>query len=79
MKTAQLKDVKVPVQVVIGECELSLEALAGLVPGSIIELGSFAGEPVDLFAAGEKVAKGEVVVLDEKFGVRVTGLVPRKE
>jgi flagellar motor switch protein FliN/FliY len=40
-----------------------------------VELGRLAGEPVDLLAAGELIAKGEVVVIDEKFGIRVTEIV----
>jgi len=79
MKSMPLKSVKVPVQVVLGETELSLERLASLSYGSVIELGSFAGDPVDLIAAGEKIAKGEVVVIDEKFGIRVTSLAGDKE
>ena len=72
MKLGQLQDVKVPLQVVIGETEVSIKELASIGEGTIIELKTMAGEPVDLFAAGEKIAKGEVVVIDESFGIRVT-------
>ena len=76
MKLATVQQVKVPAQVVLGRTDLSLETLAGLDVGSIIELESLAGEPVDLVVSGEVVAKGEVVVIDENFGIRVTKLVP---
>ncbi len=75
MKLATVQQVKVPAQVVLGRTDLSLEALSGLDVGSIIELESLAGEPVDLVVSGEVVAKGEVVVIDENFGIRVTKLV----
>ncbi len=74
MKNASLSDVRVPVQVVLGETELTVEELSRMDEGSIIELRSLAGEPVELRAAGETVAKGEVVVIDENFGIRVTSL-----
>lgn len=74
MKNASLKEVKVPVQVVLGETDLTMEEMAGLGTGSIIELRSLAGEPVELRAAGEKIAEGEVVVIDENFGIRITSI-----
>ena len=43
-----------------------------LVPGSIIELDKLAGEPVDVLVNGKQIARGEVVVIDEEFGVRIT-------
>jgi flagellar motor switch protein FliN/FliY len=67
--------VKVPVQVVLGTTELSLGALSSLGEGSIIELKQLAGEPVDLVVAGEVLAKGEVVVIDENFGFRLTKFI----
>ncbi|MBN1409419.1 MAG: FliM/FliN family flagellar motor switch protein [Spirochaetales bacterium] len=78
-KTGDIKEIKVPLQVVLGETELSLEDLSRIDAGSIIQLKNYAGDPVDLFAAGEKVAKGEVVVIDEYFGIRVTSIVKEEE
>ena len=72
MKLDRVQDVMVPVKVVLGGSELSLSALASLGIGSIIELDKLAGEPVDFVVAGESVARGEVVVIDEKFGIRLT-------
>ncbi|PKL09151.1 MAG: flagellar motor switch protein FliN [Spirochaetae bacterium HGW-Spirochaetae-7] len=65
----------VRVQVVLGERSLSVRDLSTIAKGTIIELESIAGEPVDLVAAGEVVARGEVVVIDEAFGIRVTEVV----
>jgi flagellar motor switch protein FliN len=75
MKLGSVQQVKVPAQVVLGTVELSLADLASLGEGSIIMLRQLAGEPVDFVVAGETVAKGEVVVIDENFGIRITELV----
>lgn len=75
MKLGSVQQVKVPAQVVLGRADLSLEDLSRLDVGSIIELQSLAGEPVDLVVSGELVARGEVVVIQENFGIRVTKLV----
>jgi flagellar motor switch protein FliN/FliY len=75
VKLGSVKDVMVPVQVVLGDAEISVEQLATLGEGSIIRLQALAGEPVDLVAAGKPVAKGEVVVIDENFGIRVTEIL----
>jgi flagellar motor switch protein FliN/FliY len=75
MRLGNVHQVKVPAQVVLGGAELDLGSLTSLGVGSIIELDKLAGEPVDLYIAGELVGKGEVVVIDENFGIRVTELV----
>lgn len=74
MKMGQIKNVRVPVEVVLGGNTVSVEELEKLGEGTIIELTKLAGEPVDVRAGGELVAYGEVVVIDENFGVRVTQL-----
>ncbi len=78
MKLGTVLDVMVPVKVVLGETELSLKQIAGLAAGSIIELDKLAGEPVTLVAAGEPIAKGEVVVIDEAFGIRLTEILNKE-
>ncbi len=77
MKMGTMDDAMVRVQVVLGERSLSVRDLSTIAKGTIIELESIAGEPVDLVAAGEVVAKGEVVIIDENFGIRVTSLADR--
>jgi flagellar motor switch protein FliN/FliY len=78
MKLDRIQDVMVPVKAVLGGTELSLEKMASLTVGSIIELDRLAGEPVDFVAAGEVVGRGEVVVIDEKFGIRLTEIRKRE-
>ena len=78
MKLGRVQQVKVPVKVVLGQTELSLSEISSLGVGSIIALESIAGDPVDLVAAGETIAKGEVVVIDENFGIRLTKIVEQE-
>jgi flagellar motor switch protein FliN/FliY len=79
MKIGSIREVKVPMQVIIGETAQTVVNIAEIGVGSIIQLDSFAGEPLDLVAAGEKIARGEVVVIDENFGIRVTEILSSKE
>jgi flagellar motor switch protein FliN/FliY len=78
MKLGSVQEVKVPAQVVLGGVQLSLASMASLAEGSIVELDKLAGEPVDFIVAGELVAKGEVVVIEESFGIRITQLLDRR-
>ncbi len=75
MKLASVQDVKVLVQAVLGDTHLTLGEIAALSEGAIICLRRLAGEPIDLVASGEVIAKAEVVVIDENFGVRLTEMV----
>ncbi|AEM21094.1 flagellar motor switch protein [Brachyspira intermedia PWS/A] len=68
-------DVTINVTVELGRARLSIKEILSLGEGSIIELQKLAGEPVDLLVNGKLIAKGEVVVIDECFGVRVTDIV----
>ncbi|MCI8327527.1 MAG: flagellar motor switch phosphatase FliY, partial [Lachnospiraceae bacterium] len=53
----------------------SIQEILDLSPGTIIELDKIAGEPIDILVNGKYVAKGEVVVIEESFGVRITEIV----
>ena len=79
MAIGKVKDVLVPVQVIIGETALSVSELMEMRPGSVVSLESLAGEPVVVTAAGKPVANAEVVVIDENFGFRVTELLSNDE
>jgi flagellar motor switch protein FliN/FliY len=67
-----LMDVHIPVLVELGKTEMLMRDVMALTPGSIIELDSLAGEPVRISVRGKTIAFGEVVVVDENFGVKVT-------
>lgn len=70
-----LLDVPMTLTVELGRTSKLVQEILGLGEGSIIELDKLAGEPVDLLVNGKLIAKGEVVVIDENFGVRVTDIV----
>lgn len=70
-----LLDVEMDISIELGKTELSIKRILELSPGSIIELDRMAGEPVDLMVNNKVVAKGEVVVVDENFGIRIVSLV----
>lgn len=74
-----LKDVKMNVSVELGNREMPLGNVLKLVRGSVIELEKLAGEPVDILVNGHTIAEGDVVVIDEHFGVRVSKLLVGKE
>lgn len=70
-----LLDVPLQLTVELGRTEKTVREVLDLVPGSIFELDRVAGEPVDIYVNGKLVAKGEVVVIDDNFGVRITDIV----
>jgi flagellar motor switch protein FliN/FliY len=67
-----LMDVHIPVLVELGKTEMLMRDVLALTPGAIIELDSLAGEPVKISVRGKIIAYGEVVVVDENFGVKIT-------
>ena len=69
-----LMDVRLQLNVELGRCELPIKKVLELTRGSIIELDKVAGEPVELFANGKLIAQGEVVVIDDNFGLRITNI-----
>jgi len=70
-----LGDIPVQVSVELGSTELSLKEILELAEGSIIELNRLAGEPLDLKVGGQLVAQGEVVAVDDYYGLRITNVV----
>lgn len=74
-----LLDIPLQVTVELGRTKQKVEDILELVPGSIVELDKLAGEPVDVLVNNKLIAKGEVVVIDENFGVRITDIISTKE
>jgi len=68
-------DVPLSVTVELGRTNKLVREVLDLSPGSVIELDKLAGEPVDILVNGKYIAKGEVVVIDENFGIRITDIV----
>ncbi len=71
-----LMGVKLSVAVELGRTNLSVKEVLELQKGSVVELDRIAGEAVDIFVNDSLIARGDVVVVDDKFGVRVTELIP---
>ena len=74
-----LMDVDLPVAIELGRTDMTINDILALGPGSVVELNKLAGEPVDLLVNSKVVARGEVVVVDENFGLRVTHLLTPEE
>ncbi len=70
-----IMDVPLEVTVELGRTHKLIKDILEFGPGSIIELDKLAGEPVDILVNGKSIAKGEVVVIDESFGVRITDIL----
>ena len=68
-------DVKVKVTVQLGSCQLPMRDVLELVPGSVIQLTQHASDPVGLYVNDKLVAYGEVVVVEDNFGIKITELV----
>jgi flagellar motor switch protein FliN/FliY len=70
-----LLDVSLPIVIELGRTSMKIQDILELGPGSVVELDKLAGEPVDIIVNDKQIAKGEVVVVEENFGVRITNLV----
>ena len=73
-----IMDVPLDVSVVLGRTKKSIKEILEFAPGTIIELNRLAGEPIDVIVNQKLVAKGEVVVIEESFGIRITDIIREK-
>jgi flagellar motor switch protein FliN len=74
-----LLDVPLDVSVELGRCRMTIQDLLALGPGAVIELDKVAGEPLDILINERLVARGEAVVVNDMFGVRITDIVSPQE
>lgn len=72
-------DIPLELSVELGRCKMLVNDLLQLGQGSIVELNKLAGEPLEIFINRKLVARGEVVVVNEKFGVRLTDIITPME
>jgi flagellar motor switch protein FliN/FliY len=70
-----VRDINVTLTVELGRTDMLIADVLELTPGKVIELDRLAGEPLDIMVNGTLLAKGEVVVVDENFGVRITAII----
>jgi flagellar motor switch protein FliN/FliY len=74
-----LLDVPLDIAVELGRARMSIQDLLTLGPGSVIELDKIAGEALDILVNNRLVARGEAVVVNDKFGIRITDIVSQAE
>ncbi|BDG07992.1 flagellar motor switch protein FliN [Anaeromyxobacter paludicola] len=74
-----LLDVPLEVDVELGRARMTIQDLLALGPGSVIELDKVAGEALDILVNDRLVARGEAVVVNDKFGIRITDIVSPQE
>jgi len=78
-KLKKFLDLPLLVEVVVGSTKLTLGEILNLGPGSVVELDNLVEEPVDIKVNGKLVAKGEIVVVEDKFGVKITDIITKEE
>ena len=74
-----LKNIPVTISVEVGRTSLQIKELMRLTQGSVVELDRLAGEPLDLLVSDTLVAKGEIVLVNDRYGMRLTQIVPKSE
>lgn len=74
-KLRALENIEVEMSVEVGRTEISISELLRLNEGSVVELDRLAGEPLDILVNGTMIAKGEVVMVGERFGIRFSDIV----
>lgn len=78
-KLDTILDIPVTISMEVGRCQLSIRNLLQLNQGSVVELDRVAGEPLDVLVNGTLIAHGEVVVVNDKFGIRLTDVISQIE
>jgi flagellar motor switch protein FliN/FliY len=74
-----LLDVPLDVTVELGRNRMTIQELLALSPGTVIELDKIAGEPLDIVVNDRLIARGEAVVINDKFGIRITDIISKAE
>ena len=75
---SMLYDLSMPVAIELGRTRMSVQDILALGRGSVIQLDRLAGEPIDVFVGDRRFAEGEVVVVGEQFGVRITRILAKR-
>ena len=74
---SMLLDLTLPISIELGRTSMTVQDILRLGRGSVVQLDRLAGEPIDVFVGDRRFAEGEVVLLGETFGVRITRILPR--
>jgi flagellar motor switch protein FliN/FliY len=75
---SMLLDLTLPVSIELGRTSMTVQEVLRLGRGSVVQLDRLAGEPIDIYVGDRRFAEGEVVVLGEHFGIRITRIIPRQ-
>jgi flagellar motor switch protein FliN len=75
-ETSHLSNVPMEVEVELGRRQLTVRDILALEPGSVIKMARSAGDNIDLFIGGSLIGSGEIVIIEEIFGVRITDFIP---
>ena len=75
---SMLLDLTLPVSIELGRTSMTVQEVLRLGRGSVVQLDRLAGEPIDIYVGDRRFAEGEVVVLGEHFGIRITRIVSRQ-
>lgn len=78
-RLGMLSSVKLKMTVEVGRTQITIEELLRLSEGAVVELDRMAGDPLDILVNGTPIAKGEVVVVGERFGIRFGDIIDPKE
>lgn len=74
-----LLDVPLDVTIELGRARMTIQDLLALTPGAVMELDKIAGEPLDIVVNDRLIARGEAVVINDKFGIRITDIISKSE
>jgi flagellar motor switch protein FliN/FliY len=77
-ETSHLSNVPMEVEVELGRRQLTMRDILALEPGSVIKIARSAGDNIDLLIGGSLIGSGEIVIIEELFGVRITDFIPEE-
>ncbi|MBO3445084.1 FliM/FliN family flagellar motor switch protein [Clostridium sp. CCUG 7971] len=78
-KFGRVLDIPLKVTAILGRTKMNLKDIFELTKGSLIELNTFENQEVEIFVNGQKIAYGQVVIVDQNFGVRITSILGEEE
>lgn len=78
-KFGRVLDIPLKVNAILGKTKMNLKDIFELTKGSLIELDTFENQEVEIFVNGQKIAYGQVVIVDQNFGVRITSILGEEE
>ncbi|MGL6105046.1 FliM/FliN family flagellar motor switch protein [Romboutsia sp.] len=75
----RVRDIPLKVTAILGKTQMSIKEIFDLTKGSLIELDTFENQEVEIYVNGQKIAYGQVVIVEQNFGVRITSILGEEE